>query len=382
MNIDHNQLRKFADDLLAEVGKTMFDVEDVVRLSVVALYADGHVLLEGNPGMGKTELVKTLGQVLQLPFGRIQFTPDLMPSDITGTHMPDFQRGGQGNWVFRRGPVFTSLLLADEINRASPKTQSALLEAMAERQVTVLGQTHRLDGGGTEQQTTPFMVLATQNPIDHEGTYELPEAQTDRFMFKIYMNPPQAETLCDIMDKVAGSGPSGAGSSPSQPIASRDASLSRYDELRNEIRRVNTHDALRLHIPNMVLASNRQFDELKASKNEPFNKEQKDNLEQLTRWFRFGFGPRAAIMLMLGARAWSLLWDNRPAADGSHLARVLVPTLRHRMLMNFDWEREYAEFMKLGKDAGVDIHASFLREFCLKTAPNDEVHKKHLKEVL
>ena len=189
--------KEFADSILQEAGQKMFGVADVVRLCLIALYTNGHILLEGNPGLGKTELVKTLSNILTLPYRRIQFTPDLMPADITGTLGPS--KDNPRELTFQPGPIFTSLLLADEINRATPKTQAAMLEAMAERQVTVVGETHMLgqydfkpflgqDGNPIAPNAKrPFMVMATQNPIDHEGTFDLPEAQADRFMFKILM---------------------------------------------------------------------------------------------------------------------------------------------------------------------------------------------------
>ncbi|MCB0128566.1 MAG: AAA family ATPase, partial [Caldilineaceae bacterium] len=170
--------KEFAGTALTIVQEDMKDLDEVVRLCFVALYTNGHVLLEGNPGLGKTALVRALGDTLGFAKGRIQFTPDLMPADITGTYIP-IPRDGLMTLEFRPGPINTSLLLADEINRATPKTQSAMLEAMAEKQVTVLGESRKLP--------VPFMVLATQNPIDHEGTYTLPEAQSDRFMFKLLM---------------------------------------------------------------------------------------------------------------------------------------------------------------------------------------------------
>src|SRR3954469_12852793 len=167
----------------------MLDQEGVVEQVVVSVLARGHVLLEGLPGLGKTELCKALAKLLGLPFRRIQFTPDLLPGDITGTYV--IEGGAERAFTFRPGPLFTSVVLADEINRSSPKTQSALLEAMAERSVTVLGTTHQLP--------QPFFVLATQNPLELEGTYPLPEAQLDRFMFKVDVPPVGAETLTKLL---------------------------------------------------------------------------------------------------------------------------------------------------------------------------------------
>ena len=195
MDVAH--ARRHTAHVIDAVGEELYGLETVIKLSLAALLSGGHVLLEGNPGLGKTELVKRLAQVLNLKAGRIQFTPDLMPADITGTLMPT----GNGGLRFQSGPIFTSLLLADEINRATPKTQSAMLEAMAEKKVTVLGEAHALP--------SPFVVLATQNPIDHEGTYNLPAAQADRFMFKVRMPVPDGPTVKRIVRKRAGAGAPG-----------------------------------------------------------------------------------------------------------------------------------------------------------------------------
>src|SRR6188508_3469369 len=177
--------------LRAEIGKVVVGQEEIVESTVIAIFAGGHVLLEGVPGLGKTLLIRTLSEVLDLSFNRIQFTPDLMPADILGTNIVMEIPGGRREFQFQRGPLFAHLVLADEINRASPKTQSALLEAMQERRVTVLGETHILP--------LPFFVLATQNPIELEGTYPLPEAQLDRFTFKINVQGVSSETLEQII---------------------------------------------------------------------------------------------------------------------------------------------------------------------------------------
>ena len=179
--------------LRAEIGKVIVGQDAVVEGTLIALFAGGHVLLEGVPGLGKTLLVRTLGEALDLPFSRIQFTPDLMPADILGTNIVMETGGGKREFQFQRGPIFAHLILADEINRATPKTQSALLEAMQEHQVTAGGQLRKL--------AEPFFVMATQNPIDQEGTYPLPEAQLDRFFFKILVGYPSAEELTDILSR-------------------------------------------------------------------------------------------------------------------------------------------------------------------------------------
>src|SRR5689334_11646747 len=179
--------------LRAEIGKVVVGQEEIVESTVIALFAGGHVLLEGVPGLGKTLLVRTLSEVLDLSFNRIQFTPDLMPADILGTNIVMETQGGRREFQFQRGPIFAHLILADEINRATPKTQSALLEAMQEKQVTASGEVRKL--------AAPFFVLATQNPIDQEGTYPLPEAQLDRFFFKLLVGYPSAADLTEVLNR-------------------------------------------------------------------------------------------------------------------------------------------------------------------------------------
>ena len=203
--VNEADVRLFADKCKAifeQVGRDIIGQEDIVELTVIAMIAGGNVLLEGVPGIGKTRLIRSLGRVFSLPFSRIQFTPDLMPADITGTNVLEKDEKGNAVYTFRPGPIFSHIVLADEINRTSPKTQSALLEVMEERQVTVDGVTYPL--------ARPFMVLATQNPIEQEGTYALPEAQVDRFMFKLLMRYPTVEEMKQIvlmtqktMDEVA-----------------------------------------------------------------------------------------------------------------------------------------------------------------------------------
>jgi len=385
LSVSTIDVRAFADAVLHAVKRRMFGVDEVVRLTLIALYTDGHVLLEANPGFGKTELVKTLGEVLKLPFGRIQFTPDLMPADITGTYMPDLEDRTSTEWRFRKGPIFTSLLLADEINRATPKTQSAMLEGMAERQVTVLGKKRKLD--------ISFMVLATQNPIDHEGTYNLPEAQADRFMFKITMPVPNGDTLDRIIDKQAGAFPGGSGDEDTEtrsnsPLLPKDKEESKemHATLREHIKRVRRLPALRRHIRNMFLASNWRFEEM-----EECNDAQKAQAKSLVKeLLTYGLGPRAAIALTLGAKAWWLLFEHDPnvaQADGFALARVVIPTLRHRIKLDLDWEDRYHEITKkhppiipygiAGQDGrgNIGLLERVLADFCYSTAP--ETHGYH-----
>lgn len=387
-------IENFAEAVLQAVRREMFGVDEIIRLSLVAFYTGGHVLLEGNPGFGKTELVKTLGKVLQLPFGRIQFTPDLMPADITGTFMPDLSNGDFQKLVFQPGPIFTSLLLADEINRATPKTQSAMLEAMAEQQVTVLGQKRELD--------TPFMVLATQNPIDHEGTYNLPEAQADRFMFKITMPVPNADTLRLIVRKQAGTIADETNSKNSHTSVGenllprdKDDSKKKYKELCEQIfEKVKPLLALEVHILNMFLASNRRFDELKdidvsdrrsvPPKLKDLDGKQVKRVKLLVNeLLTYGLGPRAAIALMLGAKAWSLMFSPRvEKADGPALARVVIPTLRHRIKLDFDWEDRYRRIIKQdNRNEPVSLER-MLKDFCTSTAPEADSYDLTVAEEL
>ncbi len=194
MNINEQSIKEVAEKLSkckSEIGKGIIGQEEIVRDVLIAIFSGGNVLLEGMPGLGKTQLVKTIGKVLNLGFSRIQFTPDLMPADVVGTNLI-IKENGSTKFQFEKGPVFTNLLLADEINRATPKTQSALLEAMGEKSVTV--------GKVTYELPKPFMVLATQNPIEQEGTYPLPEAQLDRFQFKLKVDFPKLDELMKIMD--------------------------------------------------------------------------------------------------------------------------------------------------------------------------------------
>ncbi len=366
----------FADEALAGVRSRMYGVDEVARLCLTALFSKGHVLLEGNPGLGKTDLVKTLGSVLGFQNGRIQFTPDLMPSDVTGSYMPDFKGGDARNMVFQPGPLFTSLLLADEINRATPKTQAAMLEAMAERQVTVLGRRYRL--------ASPFMVLATQNPIDHEGTYALPEAQAVRFMFKINVPVPDAQTLRLILNKTAGAM---AGSAPKQQgdlkaifSGDRKEAAAQYDAYCARVAQVQPLAQIETHILNMFLASNKMYDQLDG-----LDKGQVANLKDLVESYMvYGLGPRAARDLMLGAKAWSLFFiPDAEYAEGAGLARVASPVLRHRIRLVFDWEEGYRKTRKVPESVvESQLLDRFIEEFALAAAPKTHEYRRAFQGAL
>lgn len=287
--------------LLDGLGTAIFGQEELLRQVVTCLVARGHMLLEGLPGLGKTELVKSLSSLLGLSFRRIQFTPDLLPSDIVGAPILEDRDGGR-RLVFHKGPVFASLLLADEINRATPKTQSALLEAMQERRVTVMGETHELP--------RPFFVLATQNPIELEGTYPLPEAQLDRFMFKIDVGNVSSETLERII--AARSGDRG-------PILGPVLSAEELDRLFGLADRVHLPAAVSNYVARVVSATHPGAPAAPA---------------EVKKFVRFGASPRAAIALAGTARAAALL-AGKPNAGFDEVRAVAGPVVGHRLILDY-----------------------------------------------
>lgn len=346
----------------------MKDLDDIVRLLTVALLSGGHVLLEGNPGLGKTALVRALSQALGLgeeAVGRIQFTPDLMPADITGTLMPSEEDGGK--LKFQPGPIFHELLLADEINRATPKTQAAMLEAMAEFQVTVLNEQRRLRPeewvGGGRSVSTPFMVMATQNPIDQDGTFNLPEAQLDRFMFKVRMQMPRAETIGRIIDKEL---QQGVGVRPTAPPAERRVALDNIDRATRAILSVPLPPSVRAHIINIVMASNGALDDLTG-----LSKARMTEIAALAGRVEYPLGPRAAITLGKAVLAWSAVTLTEPqhaqeigAETRRALADVLVPALRHRIRIRRDYAAPETQMSE------ADALDDFVRRLAVAVAPD------------
>jgi MoxR-like ATPase len=287
----------------AELARFMVGQRELIRLTLLALIGGGHVLLEGVPGLGKTVLVRSLAAVLDLDFSRVQFTPDLMPADITGTHIVTEDAEGRRRFEFQPGPLFTNLLLADEINRATPKTQSALLEAMGEHQVTVGDRTRKL--------AEPFFVLATQNPIELEGTYPLPEAQLDRFFFKLIVPFPNASELAEIARRTTGST-----TIELSPVAGR-AELAAMRELSREVPIAgNVMD----RAVGLVLATH---------PNKP------EAPEEVKRYVRWGSSPRGLQALVLAARIRALL-DGRFNVALEDLSAVAPSALRHRVFLNFE----------------------------------------------
>ena len=287
--------------LVTGLRRVILGKEQAIDEVVAALLARGHVLLEGLPGLGKTELVKALSRLLSLGFSRIQFTPDLLPTDITGSHILQ-EREGRKEFVFHAGPVFTNLLLADEINRASPKTQAALLEAMQERRVTTFGETRALPN--------PFFVLATQNPIELEGTYPLPEAQLDRFMFKIEIAGVDRSVLEEILvTRLHGEPP------PLEPVMSADG----LDDLFALVDAVHLPRAVAGYIARLVAASH------PASAEAP---------EPVRTFVKYGSSPRAAISIGAAARGLALL-RGKPNVGFDEVRRVVAPAMAHRLVLDY-----------------------------------------------
>lgn len=299
------EFRETAVAIEEEVGKVIVGQANVVRHVLVGILSGGHVLLEGVPGLGKTMLIRTLGQVLHLDFSRIQFTPDLMPADITGTEIME-ENDGRREFRFQQGPVFANLILADEINRATPKTQSALLEAMQEHTVTVANHTYTL--------TEPFFVLATQNPIEQEGTYPLPEAQLDRFLFKINVPFPSAAELTAIIERTTGK---------ENPVAETAADGSKLIAMQQLARQVPIASNISQYISQVIVASH------PGDSPAPL----------VNQYVRYGSSPRGAQALVLGAKITALL-AGRYNVSFEDVAQVAPAALRHRLLLNFEGQAE------------------------------------------
>ena len=314
-----NQLAKLGT-LREAIGRAIVGQADVVEQLLIALIAGGHCLIEGVPGLGKTLLARTLGQALHLDFRRIQFTPDLMPSDILGTEVLEEDHGtGHRSFRFQQGPVFTNLLLADELNRTPPKTQAALLEAMQERTVSYAGVTHALPA--------PFFVLATQNPLEQAGTYPLPEAQLDRFLLHVRVGYPSEAEERDILQQTTG-----AASAEVPQVMTGEAVIA----LQRLVRDVHVGGDL-LGWINRVVRSTRPGD---------------DAPDAVAKYIRWGAGPRAGQSLVLASKARALL-HGRLAATREDVAALAAPVMRHRLLLSFAAEAE-------GRSAD-DVIAAVLR---------------------
>ncbi len=305
------ELDRFREDfsnLRREVGKVIVGQDRIVEGVLMGLISGGHILLEGVPGLGKTLLVRTLASVLHAKFSRIQFTPDLMPADIIGTNvMLDSQGGGARSFQFERGPVFSNILLADEVNRATPKTQSALLEAMQEKSVTVGGISHKLDG--------LFFVMATQNPLEMEGTYPLPEAQLDRFFFKLLVPFPSTQDIEMILNRTT---------DVETPEANRLMETDRVIEMSRLARRIPISDEVRRFAIHTVMGSHPDH-ELAS----PMTK----------KFVRYGSSPRGAQAIILAAKINAIL-DSRYHVATDDIRAVAANCLRHRILLNFEGQAE------------------------------------------
>lgn len=302
------RLRAARQQLKVEIGKVIVGQQDVVDLLLLGLLCRGHVLLHGVPGLGKTLMARTLSQTLDLKFKRVQFTPDLMPSDITGTDVIEEQEGGGGHRLkFNPGPVFTNFLLADEINRTPPKTQASLLQAMQEQEVSAGNHTYKLD--------PPFFVVATQNPIEMEGTYPLPEAQVDRFMFNVRVRYPTVEEEAAIIRGTTGA-----------VVAQPNSIMTAGDllALQEIVRSVPVSDDVVMYAARLVGATR---PDRQAAPSKP-------QVAAISRYVTYGASPRAGQALVLAGKARALL-DGRYHVDFADISGLAHPVLRHRLVLNF-----------------------------------------------
>jgi MoxR-like ATPase len=299
--VDVDKLQQRLARVREEVGKRIIGQREVLEGLLVCVLADGNALLESNPGLGKTTMVRTVADVTDLDFSRVQNTPDLMPSDITGTEIIR-EAGGEREFVFERGPIFANVVLADEINRATPKTQAALLEAMQEKQVTAAGETYDLP--------RPFFVLATQNPIDQEGTYPLPEAQTDRFLIKLVLDYPSYDEERDIVNLYTGGGSGGAA-----PAVDKVLTREEIKQIQSLVRELPIADDVRDRAIRLVRATR-----------------EAETVD-------FGASPRASMGLVLTAKARAFL-RGRNHVSWEDVEAMAAPVLRHRIILDFRAERE------------------------------------------
>lgn len=311
------------EKITREISRVVVGHESVIRELLIAFFSSGHVLFEGMPGLGKTLLASTLSSVFDLEFRRIQFTPDLMPADITGTDIVSADKDSAVQFEFFQGPVFCNILLADEINRSTPKTQSALLEAMQETSVTVGGKTHAI--------SKPFLVIATQNPIDLEGTYPLPEAQIDRFFFKITVCPPALDEMVKIVDRTTEDNPAEV-----TPVLNAEKVLA-YQQF---VRTIPVSSEVKKYAARIVLATSPQAE---------------NTIDEIRQYVRFGASPRGTQALILGSKVLALT-KGRLNVSVDDIKEVAVPALRHRCILSFD-----------GESAGIQTDSLIkkLTEFCL-----------------
>ncbi len=317
-----------------EISKVIVGHEEALENILIALFADGHVLLEGVPGLGKTLLVKTLGEILGLNFRRIQFTPDLMPADILGTHLVVEDERGHKKFQFQAGPVFANIILADEINRATPKTQSAFLEAMAEKQITIGGDTFKLE--------PPFFVMATQNPIEMEGTYPLPEAQMDRFLFKLKLGYASFEGEKEIIRRTTGGEiPQGTAVFPPDGSAAKV-----FQQMHKLVREVLLAAEVEDYIIKLVMAT-RPGQVLTGA-------HKLSAPACIQKYVNFGASTRGVQALVLGSKVLALA-DGRAHVSFDDVKKVFLPSLRHRLILNFEAEVESKDVDEILEELSKEI---------------------------
>jgi MoxR-like ATPase len=300
-------VKKSLEGLQTQLSRVIVGQEEIIRQVFICLLCGGHALIEGVPGLGKTLIVKSLGQVLNLKYSRIQFTPDLMPADIVGTNIVNEDADGKRFFEFYQGPIFGQIILADEINRATPKTQSAMLEAMQEQAVTVFGKKYLLE--------PPFIVLATQNPLEMEGTYPLPEAQVDRFFFKLKIGYPTPDQLMEIIDKTT---------EETLPVLSQTLGAAAILEMKSLVREVPLASHVKDFAVRMVMASHPQ---------------EKNSVPKARQYVRYGASPRGVQSLVLAGKVMALLED-RFNVSLDDIRAVAKPALRHRIILNLRGEAE------------------------------------------
>ncbi len=315
------EFSRIAQEIEAEVGRVIVGQSEVVRSVIICILAGRHALLEGVPGLGKTMLIRTLADALDLRFARIQFTPDLMPSDITGTDIMEETEEGRRTFRFHEGPVFANLILADEINRATPKTQSALLEAMQEKTVTVANRSFKLE--------PPFFVLATQNPLEMEGTYPLPEAQLDRFMFKVNVGFPQVDELINILERTTGA---------DVPTPRKVADGKQVISMGKLALNTPVASHITEYVARLIVAT---------------HPEHATAPELVRQYVRYGSSPRGAQALIIGAKVNALL-EGRFNVAFEDIEAVAAGALRHRLLLNFEGLAEGVSTDEIIKDV---LHA-------------------------
>lgn len=303
----HEEFRETFLKIQQEVSKRIVGQKEIIEGVLICLMTGGHALLEGVPGLGKTLLIRTLHEVLDLEFSRIQFTPDLMPADIVGTTVVAEDEDGRKFFEFQPGPVFANLVLADEINRATPKTQSALLEAMQEKSVTVAGQHRLLD--------LPFFVMATQNPLEMEGTYPLPEAQLDRFFFKLKVEYPSLDELDIVMERTT---------KREMPAVDKVCDGQSINELEQIVRDILVAEDVRKYALRIVMGTHPEVE---------------DAPEQTKKYVRYGSSPRGAQALILASKVHAIL-DGRYNVAREDIQAVALPSLRHRLILSFEGEAE------------------------------------------